>query len=256
MITKLKLFIKNSFGYKIWLFFKYPEFLKHLKNEKLFYSRLIKRGSLVFDIGANIGNKTVLFRKLGYKIVSVEPDAYNFKLLVNRIKSSSVVLLNCAVSNKIGESVFYIEEPGSAFNTLSEKWKKTLETPEINRWHSERKFHDNQVVVKTITLDSMINKYGRPFYIKIDVEGFELNVLLGLTESIPIISFEANLPEFTIETLSCINHLFKNYNGVTFNYMVNDEYFELENNISKDEMSAFINNTDRRYLEIFSFMKQ
>jgi hypothetical protein len=61
--------------------------------------------------------------------------------------------------------------------------------------------------VQTITLEDMMRDYGRPFYIKIDVEGYEAAVLRGLRSPVPYISFEVNLPEFKPEALECIELL-------------------------------------------------
>jgi hypothetical protein len=61
--------------------------------------------------------------------------------------------------------------------------------------------------VETITLEQMISTYGRPFYIKIDVEGYELNVLKGLQTAVPYLSFEVNLPDFRSEGGQCTARL-------------------------------------------------
>jgi hypothetical protein len=57
------------------------------------------------------------------------------------------------------------------------------------------------------TLEQMISTYGRPFYIKIDVEGYELNVLKGLQTAVPYLSFEVNLPYFRSEGEQCTARL-------------------------------------------------
>ena len=54
----------------------------------------------------------------------------------------------------------------------------------------------------------MIKIYGLPKYIKIDVEGFELDVLLGLSQKAGIISFEFT-SEFLDQTIKCLDHLKK-----------------------------------------------
>ena len=131
----------------------------------------------------------------------------------------------------------------------------SLETPESNRWNKKRQFNNKTIIVKTVTLDYLIENYSVPYFIKIDVEGFELNVIKGLSQPIPLISFEANLPEFKNETIECINHLSVLNKNVRFNYLVNDESFELKNQLDHKQMIALINTTERRYLDIFSFME-
>ena len=65
---------------------------------------------------------------------------------------------------------------------------------------------DSQITVPVITLDSLIAKYGRPAFCKIDVEGFELEVLRGLHQPIPGISFEI-LPAAIGTAQQCIDYL-------------------------------------------------
>jgi hypothetical protein len=68
---------------------------------------------------------------------------------------------------------------------------------------------ESEIVVPTVTLDQMIADHGKPRYIKIDVEGYEYEVLKGLTEPVPYISFEYNnVRSDHIETaIACIHYL-------------------------------------------------
>ena len=65
---------------------------------------------------------------------------------------------------------------------------------------------DTAVTVPVTTLDELIGRYGRPAFCKIDVEGFELEVLRGLSTPIPAISFEY-IPAALDVALGCINRL-------------------------------------------------
>ncbi|WP_165761217.1 FkbM family methyltransferase [Niastella koreensis] len=225
-----------------------------MKRERDFVKTIVSKDSLVYDIGANMGNKTQLFRSLGANVITIEPDSTNYALLVNRFgNDKNVKVLQYAISDSIGVTNFYMDEPGSAYNTLSVKWKESLEDSSVNRWKTIRKF-DNVVEVKTVTIDYLIKEYGVPKYIKIDVEGHELPCIKGLSSNIEVISFEANLPEFKSETLNIITCLRDINKNVKFNYQRDDESFELSKHISYDEFYKLLESTDIRYMEVYSFM--
>ena len=76
--------------------------------------------------------------------------------------------------------------------------------------------------METITLDDLISTYGRPFYIKIDVEGYEAKVLKGLRTAVPYLSFEVNLPDFRSEGEQCIARLREIAADGLFNCAVGD----------------------------------
>ena len=82
-----------------------------------------------------------------------------------------------------------------------------------------RKF-SGQTEVETTTLEMLIDKYGLPFFIKVDVEGYELHVLRGLRQPVPYLSFEVNLPEFLQEGLKCVQLLGSMAADGLFNYVV------------------------------------
>jgi hypothetical protein len=112
----------------------------------------------------------------------------------------------------------WVNEPGSAKNTLNTKWVETLQT-NAERFGNTLQFAE-QVEVETITLEELIRTYGRPFYIKIDVEGHEAKVLRGLKSVVPFVSFEVNLPEFKPEAIECAGLLEQLSQSGRFNYTV------------------------------------
>jgi hypothetical protein len=108
----------------------------------------------------------------------------------------------------------------------------------FNKWNIEK-------TVATDTLDNMILKYGKPNFIKIDVEGYELEVLKGLTQKIDFISIEFT-PELCQKTLDCLDYL----GGSLYNYgSQEDDTFWFDEWITKDEMIKFLKDIDDYKIE-------
>jgi FkbM family methyltransferase len=187
------------------LLFK-PAVIQQQREEIAFYQSFLPACELIFDIGANDGHKTAAFLHIAKKVISCEPDKENFKLLQTRFrnKKEKVILENKALSDKEGTAFLHIHHPGSAFNTLSTKWTKVLEADNKTRWDESVRFSEQQAI-ETTTLDRLINQYGVPGFIKIDVEGFEETVLAGLSHRIPCLSFETLLPDYTNELQHCLS---------------------------------------------------
>jgi FkbM family methyltransferase len=219
------------------------------------YKSLIGTGQnhLVFDIGASCGTKTAIFLKLGTKVVAIEPDRVCLKVLKARFKNNkNVFIVDKAVSDEEGSGKFYITGGGSGFNTLSSKWTGVLRNAEINRFGYKMRF-DSVCDIQTVGLSDLFQKFGIPYYIKIDAEGYERNILKGLSQAIPLLSFEANLPEFKEETIDCLRYLYNITPQCRFNYSIFDK-LELNDFISFDEFFNFFHQTKLRYMEIYCKM--
>ena len=196
------------------------------RKELAFYLDLLRgfrKGDLIFDIGANHGGKTAVFLRLGANVVAVEPDATNQdelrqRYLKYRLSQRPGVIVGKAVSDKEAVETMWVDEAGSAKNTLNLKWVETLRTDEERFGHSLT--FAEQIKVETVTLEKLMKDYGEPFFIKIDVEGFELSVLRGLRKPVPYLSFEVNLPEFLQEGLKCVQLLGSMAADGLFNYVV------------------------------------
>lgn len=211
---------------------------KENKNGDNFYKKFISKGDLVFDIGANIGNRTFLFSKLGAKVIAVEPQKSCFYFL--KFKSSfkpNIKVLNCALGSKKGESVIYISKT-SAISTLSRDW--------ISRMKKSKRFGNNEWNIKQKvsinTFDNLIKKYGTPKFCKIDVEGFELEVIKGLSKKIKIISFE-----FATETIEKTEEIIEILTSLDKNYKFN---------FSEGESLKFKDNNWRNSNDFFKYLKK
>lgn len=192
-----------------------PSYFRHLETELSFYRQVLgSQCQLVFDIGANCGDKVSVFSQIAKVVVAVEPDLYCQKALRARFRrNESVRLESVAVGACVGQADLYIEESGSVYNTLSMKQR-------ASRKKRASRQRSRTVQVTLTTLDELINKYGVPDYIKVDVEGYETAVFQGLSRKVKIISFECNLPEFLRETLEVLDRL--NTPSTSFNLREGD----------------------------------
>jgi len=243
----------------LWLYERQKSTLKKaLLAERKLYEKALqpsKKPFLVFDIGANEGYNTAIFRGLGARVISVEPDRRNQKALKARFRNSGeVMVVGKAVSDHTGLETFHVCQEGSALNTLNVKWKRILENPKRNRWQESFAFSGKSYSVQTTTLDELILEFGKPYFIKIDTEGYEEKVLAGLSHKIPLISFEANLPEFREESLRCIEHLQSLDADARFNYAVSDK-LELTNYEDAEKFKLFVQITQLPFMDIFCEMR-
>jgi FkbM family methyltransferase len=212
----------SEFGLSLWRRFA-PENDAIIHREDAFYEILLKPlrspDSVVFDIGANFGWTAKTFLRFSKKVVALEPDSFCQEVLANRFKGSkSLTIVPKAVSESEGAKAFLVQGEGSALNTFSEKWKDALED---NFFKDTYLFTQKKVEVQTTTLDQLIAQYGLPSFAKIDVEGHEIQVFRGLSQPIPLIVFEANLPVFLSETLQIVELLEKMDSQVQFRYSDN-----------------------------------
>ncbi|HUN60351.1 MAG TPA: FkbM family methyltransferase [Candidatus Sulfotelmatobacter sp.] len=220
--------LKASRAYDLYWSFKDRSVSAWIRNGTAFYRGLLsgfKRGCLVFDVGANDGSKTAVFLRLGARVVAVEPDQTNQtiirdKFLRFRLTPKPVTILGKALSDEVSVATMWIDQPGSATNTLSQKWVETLKEDDA-RFGFNHEFRQT-ITVETTTLDNLIAAHGIPFFIKIDVEGHELSVLRGLHSAVPYLSFEVNLPEFLSDAQECVRILDGLDGRGKFNYVSED----------------------------------
>ena len=139
---------------------------------------------MCFGIGANIGSRTALFRKLGASVVALEPQDDCVKELKKRYGADSKVrILQKAVGAYEGEIDMYINTKLNIGSSCSKEWIDMMKPPKYLVW-------DKTVKVKMTTVDSLIAEFGLPSFCKIDIEGFEYEAIKGLSQAIKVISFE------------------------------------------------------------------
>jgi FkbM family methyltransferase len=151
------------------------------------YARFIAPGDLAFDIGAHVGDRISSFRRLGAKVVAVEPQPAlqrALRLLFGR--DPGVTLVSEAIGRLGGSAELKINVDNPTTSTLSTDFISASRG--AAGWEGEAWPASHQVAVRT--LDDLMAIHGRPAFIKLDIEGFEAEALYGLSRPVPALSFE------------------------------------------------------------------
>jgi FkbM family methyltransferase len=151
------------------------------------YSQFVHDGDLVFDVGSHVGDRVASFSRLGAHVVAVEPQPALVKVLkLLHGRNPAVTIESVAVGRETGSAKLMINPGNPTVSTASQDFVSAAHN--APGWESQRWTKTIQVPVTT--LDALIAKHGRPAFIKIDVEGFEAEVLAGLTQQVRALSFE------------------------------------------------------------------
>ena len=151
------------------------------------YGNFVQPRDLVFDVGAHVGDRVASFRRLGARVVAVEPQramVRALKLLYGR--SKSVAIEAVAVGRTPGRARMLINADNPTVSSVSPTFVEAAHGApgwETQRW-------SETAAIEITTLDALIAKHGVPAFIKLDVEGFEAEALCGLSQAVRALSFE------------------------------------------------------------------
>jgi len=167
------------------------------------YAQFIQANDLCFDIGAHVGNRVRAWNDLGARIVALEPQPHCMRLLRRWYSNNPhITLIEQAVGATAGKQSLFISQRTPTVSTLSGDWISAVQQAD-----SFAHIEWNETVPVTVTtLDALIAKYGEPAFCKIDVEGYELDVLQGLSQPIRALSFEY-IPATYESALACLDRL-------------------------------------------------
>ncbi|MHC4475555.1 MAG: FkbM family methyltransferase [Planctomycetota bacterium] len=201
-----------------------------------FYSQFVKEGDLCFDVGANMGRRTKALLKLGASVVAIEPLPYCMKALKKKFAhNDKVVLVQKALGESTGQAEMKISESHSV-SSISQDWIESVKSS--GRHHGCT--WNQTVTVPVTTLDDLIAECGRPAFIKIDVEGYEYEVLKGLSQPVRVISLEFT-PEFIDSGVNSVRRL-SEIGPVKLNYSFADKspVLELEAWVGSEQMCEIL----------------
>ena len=155
------------------------------------YCQFMGRNDLVFDIGANEGNRTKIFAQLSRQVIAVEPQPSCVTSLQAQFGANPKIrIVPKALGAREGSAEIMISN-ATGISSLSPTWVQAVR--DSGRF-SGFTWAGKQTVEVT-TLDSLIEEFGSPGFIKIDVEGYEFEVLSGLSRPVRALSFEF-VPEY------------------------------------------------------------
>jgi FkbM family methyltransferase len=164
------------------------------------YGRFIKPGDLVFDVGSHVGDRIAAFRRLGARVVAVEPQpalVRTLKVLYGRDRTITIVPV--AVGRSAGTVALKLNVDNPTVSTASADFVRAADG--ARGWEGQA--WTRTVNVPVTTLDDLIARHGVPAFIKIDVEGFEAEALAGLTRPVTALSFEFTTIQRDV-ALACI----------------------------------------------------
>jgi FkbM family methyltransferase len=167
------------------------------------YARFVRAGDLAFDIGSHVGDRIGAFRRLGARVVALEPQP----LCARAIRAiyagdNDVTLIESACGAQSGTLTLRINSANPTVSTASADFIRAADG--AGGWEGQA--WDAEIEVPCTTLDALVAQYGAPAFAKIDVEGFEDTVLAGLGRPLPVLSFEFTTIQRDV-ALHCLDRL-------------------------------------------------
>lgn len=164
------------------------------------HGNFVQPGELVFDVGAHVGDRVASFRRLGARVVAVEPQRSMVRVLRRLYgRDEAVSIETVGIGRRPGRASMMINTDNPTVSSMSPAFVEAAQG--AVGWEAQ---HWNETVeVEVTTLDALIARHGVPTFIKLDVEGFEAEALLGLSQAVPALSFEFTTIQKDV-AISCV----------------------------------------------------
>lgn len=206
------------------------------RSLKRLYQPFLVPGDIAFDIGAHLGDRSAAFQALGAQVIALEPQPALAKWFQRLLKSPHITLLPLAVGPTPGHAEIAISVGNPTLSTLATEWRRHVGKRNAGfqrvRW-------EETLQVEMTTLDALIERFGEPRFIKIDVEGFEAEVLQGLSCPVAALSMEfvAGMLDVTHACLAEINRL----GDYRFNAIAGEQrQFRFATWLTPEEMASWL----------------
>lgn len=199
-----------------------------------FYRQFVKAGDVCFDVGANVGNRVQPLLAIGAKVVAIEPQKSCYETLKRRF-GDSISIVTKGLGASEDKQTLYVSN-ASTISSFSKDWIESVKDDRFKNYNWNKTEE-----IEMTTLEKLVDEYSLPTFIKIDVEGYELEVLKGLESPIDTISFEYVVPEQTARAISCVERIVEIHPNTMFNYSVGESMqFEEKEWISSAAMIELI----------------
>jgi FkbM family methyltransferase len=164
------------------------------------YARFVGPGELAFDIGAHVGDRAAAFARLGARVVALEPQPAIARFL--RIRHRGIAVVQAAAGARRGRVLLHVNAANPTVSTASEAFLRAADG--AAGWDGQ--VWNARISVPCTTLAALVQRFGVPAFIKVDVEGFELAVLAALPRRVRALSFEFTTIQRDV-ALACIDRL-------------------------------------------------
>jgi FkbM family methyltransferase len=133
--------------------------------------------NLIIDVGVHQGEDTEYYLKKGFCVVGIEADPQLYETTKNRLQSyindGQLQLLNLAIAPQEGEIIFYTNLNHSVWGTISPDWVKRNESYGTK---------SRKITVKSAKFENILQEFGIPYYLKVDIEGADLLCVKALRQ--------------------------------------------------------------------------